>query len=112
MDWSGAADDLDVTDSGNATSLGAGIEWDRATLFGRGLPLRVGWHRVTLPFQILDTDAKEAAFSFGAGLMLREREDGVPLARIDLGLETGSREAAAVTEDFWRSTVSIRVAGF
>ena len=111
-DWSGTAADLDVSGDGTASALGAGIEFDRATLFGRGLPLRVGWHRATLPFQILDTDAVESAFSFGAGLMLLAREDGVPLARLDLGLETGSRKASAVVEDFWRSTMSIRVAGF
>jgi hypothetical protein len=111
-DWSATSEDLDLSGDGKATALGAGIEYDRATLFGRGLPLRVGWHRATLPFQILDTDAVETAFSFGAGLMLLAREDGVPLALLDLGLETGSRKASAVVEDFWRSTMSIRVAGF
>ena len=88
------------------------MEYEGGTLFGRGMPLRVGWHRATLPFQILDDDATESAFSFGAGLMLREREDGVPLARVDVGIERGSRGAAQVDESFWRSTVSVRVAGF
>jgi hypothetical protein len=111
-DWSGTTDDLDVAGDGAATSFGAGAEWEGSTLFGRQMPLRVGWHRTTLPFRILDEDATESALSFGAGLMLLAREDGVPLARIDLGLEAGSREASAVTEDFWRSTLSIRVAGF
>jgi hypothetical protein len=111
-DWSGTADDLDLSGDGKATSLGAGLEWEAATLFGRGMPLRLGWHRATLPFQILDADASESAFSFGAGLMLLAREDGIPLARVDLALERGTRDAAAVKESFLRSTLSVRVAGF
>ena len=111
-DWSGTTDDLDVGGEGRATALGAGLEWEAATLFGRTMPLRVGWHQATLPFQILDTDATESALSFGMGLMLLAREDGVPLALVDIGLERGTREAAEVNESFWRSTVSVRVAGF
>jgi hypothetical protein len=111
-DWSGTADDLEDAGAGSATSFGAGAEWEGSTLFGRQMPLRIGWHRATLPFHILDEDASESALSFGAGLMLLAREDGVPLALFDLGFEVGSREASALTENFWRSTLSIRVAGF
>lgn len=111
-DWSGTAEDLDLSGDGKATFFGGGLEWEGSSLFGRRLPLRVGYHRATLPFQILDEDATESAFSFGAGLMLLEREDGIPLALVDVGIERGGRDAAVLDESFWRSTVSVRVAGF
>ena len=34
------------------------------------------------------------------------------LARTDLSLERGTRDAGTVTEDFWRFGISVQVSGF
>ena len=45
-------------------------------------------------------------------LVAQVTEDGVPLALVDLGLERGARDSDRIDERFWRSTLSVRVAGF
>lgn len=112
-DWSSTGDAFSPSTSvaGKATGIGAGIELDRGTLFGRPLPLRAGWHRVELPFGFDGEQGRESAFVGGAGMYL-VRAGSIPLAAIDLSVEKGSRTAGSFTEDFWRSTVSVRVAGF
>ncbi|MSR35801.1 MAG: hypothetical protein EXR95_04020 [Gemmatimonadetes bacterium] len=111
-DWTGVGDDLArTTSAGATTSLGAGIEWDRATLFGRGLPIRLGWHRTELPFQFNGDDPVESVLAGGIGLLLA-RTGTVPLARIDFAVERGRRVGGSLGEDLWRSTVTFRAAGF
>ncbi len=113
-DWSATSDDLvdDTTGpSGSAVTLGAGLEWERMSLFGRPMPLRFGWHRAELPFAFDDQKALESSLVGGAGLAL-VRAGTLPLAQIDLAVERGSRTSGSVTEDYWRSTVSLRLAGF
>lgn len=111
-DWSGTGEDLGQGSAGRTLTFGGGVEWDGATLFGKGLPLRVGWRRTELPFRLSGASARESGPSIGGGLLLQERIDGLPLARADLAVERGSRTAGPLTEHFWRSTVSLRVAGF
>jgi len=111
-DWSGTTADLEEGSAVSTLALGAGVEWEGATLFGKVLPLRVGWRRADLPFEAFGAEALESGLSFGAGLVLLARSDDLPLAQMDLGLERGSRTAGSVAEDFWRSTLSLRVAGF
>ena len=111
-DWSGTGEDLATGSASSTLAFGGGIEWEGATLFGKGLPLRAGWRRSQLPFEVFGASASESAPSLGVGLLLLERVDGLPLARVDFGAERGSRSAGPVTEHFWRSTVSFRVAGF
>ena len=59
----------------------------------------------------LDEKAIESSLVGGAGLAL-VRAGTLPLAQIDLAVERGSRTSGSVTEDYWRSTVSLRLAGF
>ena len=111
-DWSGTGDDLaQSTAAGASTAVGAGIEWERATLFGRGLPIRVGWRRAELPFQFDDADPVETTYGGGIGLLLARTGD-IPLARLDVAVERGRREGGALSEAFWRTTLTLRAAGF
>lgn len=111
-DWAATAADLtEPTFGGGGLTLGAGIEWEGATLFGRDLPLRLGWRRADLPFRSEGEDPVETSFTGGAGLVLA-RAGALPAAVFDLAVERGSRSGGSPAEDFWRSTLSLRVAGF
>lgn len=111
-DWTDAGADLaQTTAAGSAVSVGAGVEFDQASLFGRSLPVRLGWRRSELPFRVDAGDPVESAFGGGVGLLLARAAD-VPLARLDFSIERGSRSGGAIGEDFWRSTVTFRAAGF
>ncbi len=112
-DWSGTDDELEMPSVGGALMLGGGVEWGGASLFGRNLSVRLGWRRADLPFRLeAGTEGSESAASGGLGLLLLARSDGFPLALVDLAIERGTRSAGTVSEDFWRSTLSLRVAGF
>ena len=111
-DWSGAwSSPGGETTAGAAVSLGAGLEWASLSIAGRPWPLRLGWRRTELPFRRDDADPVESALVGGFGLQLAGAGD-IPLAQIDLGVERGTRSAGSLQEDFWRSTVSLRLAGF
>ena len=111
-DWSGAwtSPDGEAT-AGAALSLGAGLEWTGLSVFGRPFPLRFGWRRAELAFSLAIDDPVESTLAGGFGLRLAGARN-IPLAQIDLGVEHGTRSAGTVSEDFWRSTVSLRLAGF
>lgn len=116
-DWSRTGEDLATGSAGSTLAFGAGVEWEGATLFGKALPLRAGWRRSELPFEVFGASASESGPNLGVGLLLQERADGLPLASIDLGVERGRRSVGPVTdgpvtEHYWRSTLSFRVAGF
>ena len=107
-DWSGTGDDLAAaTTGGGTTALGAGLEWDRAVLLGRGLPIRLGWRRAELPFRFDDSDPVETTYGGGIGLVLAVAGE-TPLARLDFAVERGRRDGGSVAEDFWRSTITFR----
>jgi len=111
-DWSGAWVSLGgEAAAGPALSLGAGLEWTSLSVFGRPFPIRFGWRRAELPFRLDAEDPVESTLAGGFGLQLAGAGN-IPLAQIDLGLEQGTRSAGSVSEDFWRSTVSLRLAGF
>ena len=111
-DWSGAWTSLGgEATAGAALSLGAGLEWTGLSVSGRPFPLRFGWRRAELPFRLDTEDPVESTLAGGFGLQLAGAGN-IPLAQIDLGVEHGTRSAGTVSEDFWRSTVSLRLAGF
>ncbi|MEX2530589.1 MAG: hypothetical protein WD960_07440 [Gemmatimonadota bacterium] len=110
-DWSETAAALD--DGGardRAFSYGGGIEWTRATLRGRSMPVRVGYGSRQLPFHFRGEAVDESSFAAGFGLNLASSET-IPTARIDVTVERGSRTAVSLTEEFWRGAISIRLAG-
>ena len=112
-DWSSTGDDLaQTTAAGGTTAFGAGLEWDRATLLGRGLPIRFGWHRSELPFRFENDDPIENTLAGGVGLVLARADETTPLARLDVAVERGRREGGSLSEDFWRATLSFLAAGF
>lgn len=111
-DWSGAWSFPDGEATGGAAlSLGAGLEWTSLSVAGRAFPLRFGWRRAELPFRLDGQAPVESTLVGGFGLWLASAGD-IPLAQIDLGVEHGTRSAGSISEDFWRSTVSLRLAGF
>ena len=110
-DWSDTGADLmNGTTRGGTWSYGAGLEWSATTLLGRPLPLRLGARRIDLPFTLGGDTVSEQVFSGGLGLVLVQGE-AMPLGLFELGIENGSRSGGAVSEDFWRTTMTIRVAG-
>jgi hypothetical protein len=110
-DWSetGAAlEDGGVRD--RAWTYGGGVEWTRASLRGRPMPIRVGYGSRQFPFHFDGEAVDESSFSAGFGLNLADIET-IPTARIDVSVERGSRTAASLSEEFWRGAISIRLAG-
>jgi hypothetical protein len=109
-DWSDTAEDLaSGSTAAGAWSYGGGLEWGGSTLLGRPVPLRVGARRVNLPFGVDGDGATEQTFSVGAGLNLVDFQ-AQPLARMELGVDRGSREGGSLSEDFWRVAFTVRVA--
>jgi hypothetical protein len=110
-DWSDVGQELgEGTTREGSWSYGGGIEWARASLFGRPFPLRIGLRQQDLPFHFDAIPARERTISGGFGLGLVET-DGIPIARVDVGFERGSRDAGNLSESFLRTTVSLRLAG-
>lgn len=109
-DWSDAARDLTSGGGGSTLSLGGGVEWTGGTFLGRTSPVRLGFRRAEFPFDVDGEQPVESSFAVGSGLVLSEVE-GVPLAGLDLSVERGSRSAADLSEDFWRTTLTLRLSG-
>lgn len=110
-DWTGTTDDLAGEEGRSALDFGAGVELDQASVFGRRVPLRLGYRRTEFPFTFDGEDATESAFTGGFGWNLVQSNE-VVLARVDLALERGAREAGTLEESFWRTVITARVAGF
>lgn len=112
-DWSDLQDDFTTTvPVGDASGYGVGLELSRVRFLGRSAPLRVGYRRTGLPFGAgTDASGHERVFSGGLGFALNET-NGVTLAGVDIGIERGERISGSFTEQFWRATGTIRVAGF
>jgi hypothetical protein len=109
-DWSSSG----VTEAGaggTAWDAGVGIEWSGGTILGRQSPIRLGYRSSRMPFHFQGHESKETLWAGGLGLNLAQVSN-IPLARLDLALERGHRTAGALSENFWRSTVTVRVAGF
>lgn len=112
-DWSDMQDDFTTTvPVGDASGYGVGLELSRVRFLGRSAPLRVGYRRTGLPFGAGNDDSGyERVFTGGLGFALNET-NGVTLAGVDIGIERGERISGSFTEQFWRATGTIRVAGF
>jgi hypothetical protein len=112
-DWSAVRDDLGATSSARSVVLayGVGVELSQMRLLGRRAPLRLGFKRADLPFSMVGTTAIEQSFAGGLALTLSE-SNGATLASTDLAIEKGHRSGGSFTENFWRATVSLKLAGF
>lgn len=111
-DWSAAADGLGegVAASGGTWSYGGGLEWDGPVWTGRNFPLRLGYRHTDMPFRFQGAEVAESTWSGGLGLNLLQAED-LPLARFDVSVEWGDRDAGPLSESFTRASLTIRVAG-
>ncbi len=111
-DWSETGDALREDESrGAAWSYGAGVEWSRPTILGRAMPIRLGVRQRDLPFHFDGEPATENMLSAGLGYNLTDPE-AFPSARVDFSFERGERSAGpALEEEFWRSTVTVRLTG-
>lgn len=108
-DWSDTGADLkEGMTRGDTWSYGGGLEWSGITLLGRPIPIRMGARHRDLPFYSDGAPASERTLSGGIGLNLVDVGDQ-PLARIEMGIEQGNREAGAVSEDLSRIVVSVRI---
>ncbi len=111
-DWSGTADDLQsTTTAGQTKSFGFGLELTRARLLGRRAPLRLGYRRTELPFVYSSGTPVESVFAAGVGLNLQESGE-FTLAGVDVAVERGNRADDALSEDFWRASLTLRVSGY
>jgi hypothetical protein len=111
-DWSPVDDDLSSgTSAGATSSYGFGLELSRVTLLGRGAPIRFGYRKADLPFGVGSGKPTETVWAGGVGLNLSQVGD-VVRAGVDLALERGDRADSAISEKFWRSTLTVRVSGF
>ncbi len=110
-DWSDAAAALgDEGAPGRTLDWGAAVEWDGSRIRNRRIPLAVGYRSSELPFSRFGSAASESAITGGIGIHLVETE-GLPLARVHVGLETGNRTAGTAEESFFRTTVTFRITG-
>jgi hypothetical protein len=111
-DWTSTEDGLEPgTVAGGVWSLGGGLEWEASSFGGRTLPIRLGARRSDLPFLFGDEQPTETVLTGGLGLNLTQADQFV-LAGVDLAMERGRRTAAALSEDFWRGSVTFRVSGW
>lgn len=109
-DWSDTGEDLTTGGAGQTLSVGGGVEWTGGSFLGRTSPVRLGFRRAEFPFEVDGERPVESAFALGSGLVLSELE-GIPLAGLDLSVERGNRSAADLSEDFWRTTLTLRLSG-
>lgn len=111
-DWSGTAADLggDI-ETGSAMGFGFGLELSQVGLFGRDVPVRLGFRKVGIPFSPDGESATEKVFSGGLALTLNQTND-IVLASSDLAIEKGRRSGGDFAENFWRGTVSLKISGF
>ncbi len=108
-DWAESDDGLALQgDAGTAWSVGGGLEWAGPNWVGRDFPARVGYRRSVHPFRFEGEEAVESSWAFGSALNLNQVE-GIPLARVDMAAERGSRDAGSLSEKYWRFTVSLRL---
>ncbi len=111
-DWKPTAGGLEAADLvGAVLSFGGGLEWAGPSLGVRSFPLRIGARRSALPFTFQGENPTESALTGGIGFNLLPPQAGL-VGAIDLGFEKGSREAASLSESFWRVSVTFRVGSF
>ena len=101
---------LDSLTVGRVTTLGAGLEWNAGTFWAGTFPLRLGVRRTELPFSFQGASPTETTISAGFSVFMAQ-SFGIPLAALDLAIESGSRSAGDLKESFRRLTVTLRVGG-
>jgi hypothetical protein len=110
-DWSSMDGELEESGTrGSALGWGAGVEWTGSSIWSRPTPFRFGYRSQQLPFLLDGAAGVERAFTGGLGIHLADFED-VPVARVEIGFQRGTREAGDLSETFLRTTVSVRLAG-
>jgi len=111
-DWQDPEGSLDPgTLVGSVKSFGIGMEWACPTVGPRNFPIRLGMKRSDLPFTFEGETPSENVFTGGIGLNLMPPQSGL-IGAIDLAFERGTREAASLSESFWRASVTFRVGSF
>ncbi len=96
---------------GTIWSYGGGIEWAGPRWGVRNFPFRLGYRQSALPFTFDGKEPKENVLTGGIGLNLIPQEVGF-VGGIDFGIERGRREAGALSEKFWRASMTFRVGSF
>lgn len=91
--------DLDVRDT---ERFSLGLETSGPALGNTPTFLRIGGFRRTLPFDALGNEARETAFSAGAGFALA-------FGNIDLALQRAIRSAGSARERAWLLTIGIAI---
>ncbi len=109
--WTPAETGVGAAARGATASLGGGLEWSGMDLFGRALPVRVGYRRAALPFSIDASTPTERGLAAGLGWNLIETETLV-IAAFDFAYERGTRATDSVSESFSRYTFSFRASSF
>jgi hypothetical protein len=111
-DWSDTRADLsqEVAGEGASLSYGGGVEISSFSLLGKAIPIRVGARHVDLPFGPEGGGSSERTLSGGLGIHLVEGPE-FPRARVDFGLEKGTRTGIVDPEAFWRLSISLSIAG-
>jgi len=111
-DWSDTEDDfVDDVNAGTVFGAGVGAEFSNFRMLGRRAPLRLGFRRTGIPFTVGPEDGSENGLLAGLGFVFNESNGNV-LAAADFGFERGNRSAGALSEDFWRITLGLRLSGF
>ena len=109
--WTPSESGAGAAARGAVTTFGGGMEWSGMGLFGRGLPVRVGYRRAELPFSIDASTPTESGFAAGFGWNLLETEDLI-IAAFDFSYERGTRATDSISESFSRYTFSFRASSF
>jgi hypothetical protein len=109
--WTPSESGAGAAARGAVTTLGGGMEWSGMGLFGRSLPVRVGYRRAELPFSIDASTPTESGFAAGFGWNLVETEDLI-IAAFDFSYERGTRATSSISESFSRYTFSFRASSF
>lgn len=96
----------------DAWQIGGGLEWGTLQSATRSFPLRLGFQYGTFPFEFEGEQPREWVASLGLGGNFAGTQFG-PRATIDAAIERGGRnvDSSALSEDFWRFTVSLSLFG-
>ena len=109
--WTPSESGAGASARGAVTTFGGGVEWSGMGLFGRSLPVRVGYRSAGLPFSIDASTPTESGFAAGFGWNLIETETLI-IAAFDFSYERGTRATDSISESFSRYTFSFRASSF
>lgn len=101
---------IDSLTVGRVFTVGAGLEWTAGDFWAGTFPLRIGVRRTELPFRFRGASPTETTLSAGFSVFMAQ-SFGIPLAAMDVAIESGSRSAGDLDESFRRLTFTLRVGG-